>query len=93
MCVVTIMLKVLDGKCKMHEADKHFTTALYDALLQSGQIASDSRTQVLIAAARNGMSESLRMQIYEARLLAETRLGRPVMKAFKARLREAGLIR
>ena len=91
-CVITIMLKVLDGKCKMAESDKRFTTSLYDALLADDCIQGDSDLSGLIAEARRGMSEELRLRVYEERLLAETRLGRPVMKAFKGRLREAGLI-
>ena len=32
------------------------------------------------------------MEIYERRLLAETMISRPVMKAYKARLRAAGIL-
>ena len=34
----------------------------------------------------------MREHIYETRVLAETAISRPVMKRFKARLREEGLL-
>ena len=95
-CTLTVMLKILDGKCKMSEADKVVMAALYDAL---GHAASDLPGQrfgaaehALIATAREQPAdEALRLQLYERRVLAETALSRPVMKAYKAMLREQGL--
>jgi hypothetical protein len=37
------------------------------------------------------MEPELREQVYEQRVLAETMISRPVMKGFKALLRERGL--
>ena len=45
----------------------------------------------LIARARMDAGDALREHIYETRVLAETALSRPVMKAFKAMLRADGL--
>lgn len=91
-CVITLMLKILDGKCRMRDADKHTAVALYDAVGQrpAKRLARDCHA--LIAKARQQDDDALRMAIYETRLLAETMLSRPVMKAFKARLRSAGIL-
>jgi len=92
-CVVTLMLKILDGKCKMNEADKEIAVQLYDAVgHRPGLRLTASNCHALIAEARQENDEALKMRIYEQRLLAETMLSRPVMKAFKARLRAAGIL-
>ncbi len=90
-CATTVMLKILDGKCKMDESEKLIMAALYDALQgRPGQRFGDAE-HALIATARRGADESLRNLIYERRVLAETTLSRPVMKAFKAMIRAEGL--
>jgi hypothetical protein len=92
-CAVTVMLKILDGKCKMRSAEKLVMTLLYDQIKhQQGQLL-DVGLHSLIAVARNNMDdEGLRALIYEKRLLAETTVSRPVMKGFKALIREQGLL-
>ena len=92
-CVTTVMLKILDGKCKMSGPGKLVMKALYDLLKDRTGHHLDSQTYQLIEQARlTEMSEELRTLIYEQRLLAETMISRPVMKAFKARLRADGVI-
>ena len=90
-CATTVMLKILDGKCKMGSVDKVVMEALYDALKdRPGQRFGDE-FHALIADARRESSEALKNFIYEKRVLAETALSRPVMKAFKAMIRGEGL--
>ena len=92
-CVITLMLKILDGKCKMSDADQQVASQLYDAVGQRPVCRLDAaRCHALIAEARRYCDDDLKMRIYEQRLLAETMLSRPLMKAFKARLREAGIL-
>ena len=98
-CTITVMLKILDGKCKMSAEDKVVMAALYEALYPSPACADDLPGQrfgaaehALIATARQQPADdTLRLQLYERRVLAETALSRPVMKAYKAMLREQGL--
>ena len=92
-CAVTVMLKILDGKCKMKSTEKIVMTLLYDQVkCRPGQVL-DETIHPLIAAARDRKDdEALKMLIYEKRLLAETAISRPVMKAFKAFIREQGLL-
>lgn len=93
-CVTTVMLKILDGKCKMRSEEKSVMALLYDQIKnKQGQFLT-TETHVLIADARNRCEEdeALKMLIYEKRLLAETTISRPVMKQFKAFIREQGLL-
>ena len=90
-CATTVMLKILDGKCKMGSVDKIVMEALYDEVKdRHGQRFGDE-FHTLIAEARRASSEALKNFIYEKRVLAETALSRPVMKAFKSMIREQGL--
>jgi hypothetical protein len=87
------MLKILDGKCKMRPTEKIVMTLLYDQVKSmSGQLL-DETLHSLIATVRDRLDdEVLKMLIYENRLLAETAISRPVMKKFKAFIREHGLL-
>lgn len=91
-CAVAVMLKILDGKCKMRPTEKTVMALLYDAVcaLPGERLGDEARA--LIAAARHEADEAMRLRVYEQRVLAETALSRPVMKAFKAMLREQGLL-
>lgn len=90
-CATTVMLKILDGKCKMSAVDKEVMAWLYDAVKDRPGLRFGDEFHALIASARREAGEELKNQIYERRVLAETTLSRPVMKAFKAMLREQGL--
>ena len=92
-CATAVMLKILDGKCKMIEEEKIIMAALYervkdDPSLQLGQPHHD----LIAQAKRAGICEEMRVKIYEQRLYAETMISRPVMKAFKAMLRAQGVL-
>jgi hypothetical protein len=90
-CATAVMLKILDGKCKMGAVEKTVMAALYDALLGRPGERFGAAEHALIARARLGADEALRNTIYEHRVLAETAISRPVMKAFKAMIRANGL--
>ena len=86
------MLKILDGKCKMDEAEKAIMARLYDALGQPPGEQLGSMFHALIRAARVAPCAALIDEVYEQRVLAETMISRPVMKGFKARLRREGVL-
>ncbi len=91
-CATAVMLKILDGKCKMNEAEKVTMEILYDAVKdRSGQLL-ESGVHDLIATARSQPTTDLLEEVYEHRLLAETAISRPVMKGFKRMLREEGVL-
>ncbi len=91
-CITAVMLKILDGKCKMPADEKQRMTALYaQAKSLQGKYLGAFYHQ-LIAQAHTSLTEALVTRIYEARVLAETQISRPVMKRFKARLRREGIL-
>ena len=90
-CATAVMLKILDGKCKMNAAEKPIMRALYHAVKQQpGRRLSDDLHRT-IAAAEQSCNDEFRERIYEQRVLAETIISRPVMKAFKRQIRDQGL--
>lgn len=91
-CATTVMLKILDGKCKMRAAEKLVMELLYDEVKpQPGQLL-DATVHPLIVTARENLDDEMKNIIYEKRLLAETAISRPVMKGFKAMIRQEGLL-
>ncbi|MCQ8104744.1 hypothetical protein NP590_11560 [Methylomonas sp. SURF-2] len=91
-CATAVMLKILDGKCKMPTAEKQVMALLYDAVkTQAGEVLA-AELHGLIAEALINPDDGLKNRIYEQRLLAETTLSRPVMKGFKAMIRREGLL-
>ena len=90
-CATTVMLKILDGKCKMNPAEKIVMELLYDAVKEQPSKLFGDEFHTLITTARQQLNDEMKNHIYEKRVLAETMLSRPVMKAFKAMIREQGL--
>lgn len=90
-CATAVMLKILDGKCKMNEVDKIVMEHLYGAVKDRPGLRLGADIHGLIAVARHAADEALKDFIYEKRVLAETAISRPVMKAFKAMIRQQGL--
>lgn len=91
-CITTLMLKILDGKCKMAGSEKEAVAVIYDAIQPRPGALLDPAVHALIARARPRPDAGQVEAIYEQRLLAETMLSRPVMKGFKAWLRAEGVI-
>lgn len=92
-CVTTVMLKIIDGKCKMREEEKHVMRLLYDQVKNTPGKLLDSEVHTLIETARaSEIDDQIRATVYEKRVLAETMISRPVMKKFKAMIRENGLL-
>lgn len=86
-CVAAIMLKILDGKCKMGDAEKTALTAVYDVVRERpGQILGDA-VHARIAQARQGANGAVADSIHAWRMRAETEIPKPVMKGFKQWLR------
>lgn len=90
-CATAVMLKILDGKCKMKADEKVVMSALYEAVKTWQGEKLGPPIHLLIANNQNVTDEARRLQIYETRVLAETMISRPVMKQFKSDIREQGL--
>jgi len=91
-CATTVMLKILDGKCKMRTEEKRVMELLYDEVKTQPGHLLDTAIHQLIAQARAHLDDQMKNIIYEKRLLAETAISRPVMKGFKAMIRQEGLL-
>lgn len=65
---------------------------LYDQFIDTSGLHLDHSYRQLITEARSKNTPETRNKIYELRVLAETMISRPVMKQFKARLREEGFL-
>lgn len=91
-CAIAVMLKILDGKCKMTASEARIMTAVYDAVRARPARHLGPGEHALIEQARAEPGPRFRADVYEARVLAETRISRPVMKAFKAALRRNGVL-
>jgi hypothetical protein len=92
-CATTVMLKILDGKCKMNSEEKVVMALLYEQVKHCPSQLLGADIDTLIADSQNHLDDATKMIIYEQRLLAETMLSRPVMKDFKAMIREQGLFK
>jgi hypothetical protein len=90
-CATTVMLKILDGKCKMDVEEKEVMALLYEQVKHYPSQLLNAEIHRLIADSRDHLDDATKMVIYEYRLLVETMLSRPVMKSFKAMIREQGL--
>ncbi|MGI1670169.1 MAG: hypothetical protein K6L74_07580 [Neptuniibacter sp.] len=90
-CAIAVMLKIIDGKCKMPSDEKIVMATLYDHVRYQKHSLLPKDVHQLIDRTRNSQDESLKLEAYEQRVLAETVISRPVMKAFKARIRQEGL--
>jgi hypothetical protein len=90
-CTTAVMLKILDGKCKMKTEERVVMTLLYDQVkTHPGELMGDEMHR-LIASARDNSDDEMKNFIYEKRVLVETMISRPVMKGFKAMIRQRGL--
>ncbi len=92
-CTTAVMLKILDGKCKMDREEKQVMVIIYDAVKHRPGALFAEGVHRLIENARHADQEyDFTDAVYEQRVLAETMISRPVMKAYKAMLREQGVI-
>ena len=91
-CATTLMLKILDGKCKMNREEKRVMMLIYDVVKHQPGKLLDSQVHALIDLAREGLSENLVETIYEQRLYAEQMISRAVMKSYKSMLRREGIL-
>ncbi len=91
-CATAVMLKILDGKCKMDAEEKVVMALLYDAVKGCPGVILGEDIHALIETARHSHEDDeIREFVYEKRVLAETMISRPVMKGFKGMIRAEGL--
>jgi hypothetical protein len=87
-CITTIVVKILDGKCKMNTGEISAIMEIYDMACFNKGILFREEEHALIREARESSSESALLRIHELRKHAESVIPKPVMKMFKSRLRD-----
>lgn len=89
-CVTAVTLKILDSKCKMPISQQEAVLAIYDVLhhQQKGTLFKPGASACIEEALQvEHLSKDITEQIHRYRLEAEERIPKPVVKAFKAKLR------
>lgn len=86
-CITAIVLKTLDGKCKMGEAQKAAIAVVYDTVKHRADQGLAKEVHQWIEAARQG--NNVAEQIHRWRVHAEAFIPKPEMKAFKQLLRQS----
>ena len=87
-CTTTVVLKILDNKCKMLPGEKAAVMAIYDAVRQRPAPLFDNAVHDAISAARQQPTTSVLATIHQLRVHAEDVVPKPVMKSYKAFLRD-----
>lgn len=87
-CTTAVVLKILDGKCKMLPGEMAAVMAIYDAVRQRPARLFDNGTHRTIDMARAHPDRVTATVVHELRIHAEASIPKPVMKAFKAMLRQ-----
>lgn len=87
-CTTTVVLKILDNKCKMLPGEMAAVMAVYDVVKQQPANIFSEETHELITEARYKSNTMVMNSIHELRLIAEKIIPKPVMKAYKAKLRD-----
>ena len=89
-CTITVVLKILDNKCKMLPGEKDAVLEIYDVVkLLPGELFIQKDYQVIEKARRSDTaSDEVLDKIHELRVYAEACIPKPVMKSYKAILRD-----
>jgi hypothetical protein len=87
-CTTAVVLKILDNKCKMLPGEKTAVMAIYDALMHTPAPLLGSAMHVAIRNMRLSPSAEAIASIHQLRVQAEAAIPKPVMKNYKAFLRE-----
>ena len=87
-CTTAVALKILDNKCKMLPGEKNAVLAIYDAVKQLPAELFDTSVHHVISRARKQNDKNIMQMIHALRVKAEADIPKPVMKQYKAFLRD-----
>ena len=88
-CVTTVMLKILDQKCKMSPEEQVALIAIYHEVKGRRSLLFDDSIHAAIHNALNARLGDSPERIHQLRIQAEGMIPKPVMKHFKRYLRES----
>jgi hypothetical protein len=87
-CTTTVVLKILDNKCKMLPGEMAAVMAIYDVLGNSPAPLFDSAVHEAIKSMRLHSGTENQEAIHRFRIQAEAAIPKPIMKRYKAFLRD-----
>ena len=87
-CTTTVVLKILDGKCKMLPGEMAAILEIYAVVRRSPGQLFGQEVHRIIDMACTRYDVQVAKEIHAYRLFAEANIPKPVMKSYKARLRE-----
>lgn len=93
-CTTTVVLKILDNKCKMLPGEKDAIIEIYHVVKQLACKAFTESDHKFISEICSIIQQEKQLpkivakKIHELRLYAEAHIPKPVMKTYKAMLRE-----
>ena len=88
-CTTAVMLKILDGKCKMLPAAQNALMAMYSEICDRRGEHFGANVHRIIAMAQSSSTSQLSELVHVLRVRAETLIPKPRMKLYKAMLSEA----
>lgn len=87
-CTTAVVLKILDNKCKMSPGEMAAIMAIYDVVHRNSPPMLGEAVHEAIRAMRHEASDAARASIHQLRVQAEAQIPKPVMKGYKAFLRD-----
>ncbi|MDP1924884.1 MAG: hypothetical protein Q8K57_08890 [Thiobacillus sp.] len=87
-CTTAVVLKILDNKCKMLPGEKLAVMAIYDVVRHLSAPMFDGTAHAAISVARLQPDPTVLEAIHPLRVYAEAAIPKPVMKHYKAFLRD-----
>jgi hypothetical protein len=88
-CVTTVMLKILDHKCKMSPEEQIALMAIYGVVKHRQGLLLNEEVHQAIHNAMHVSPNVMGERIHQLRQQAEAQIPKPVMKYFKRYLRES----
>ena len=86
-CTTTVVLKILDGKCKMLPGEKDAVIEIYNVVRGNRSVLFTDEDHATIDMAQQH-DDSVFERIHELRLYAEQCIPKPVMRKYKMMLRD-----
>lgn len=87
-CTFTVMLKILDGKCKMDASEQAALIAIFDTVKYLPRDRLDESILQAIELARPTPTDNIKDKIHKLRVYAESVVPKSTMKEYKKMLRE-----
>ncbi|MBU1447776.1 MAG: hypothetical protein KKF58_05645 [Gammaproteobacteria bacterium] len=87
-CTTAVVLKILDGKCKMSAGEMTAILTIYDVVHDMFPSMLGDAVHEAIRALRTQDSDAARERIHHLRVQAEAEIPKPVMKSYKAFLHD-----